>query len=84
MYIYIYIYIYMYILYMYVYIYMHIYIYIHTNSTITIFFHCFINIDACAKAMEPATTASTLHPITTLGTRTIFLAYLKNISKNYL
>ena len=81
-----YIYIYMYILYMYVYIYMHIYIYIyiHTNSTITIFFHCFINIDACAKAMEPATTASTLHPITTLGTRTIFLAYLKNISKNYL
>ena len=79
-----YIYIYICIYYICMYIYTCIYIYIHTNSTITIFFHCFINIDACAKAMEPATTASTLHPITTLGTRTIFLAYLKNISKNYL
>ena len=60
------------------------YIYTHTNSTIKIFSHCFINIGVCAKAMEPAITAPTLHPITILGTRTIFFAYLKNISKNYL
>ena len=46
--------------------------------------HCFINIGVCAKAMEPAITLPTLHPITILSTRTIFFACLKNISKNYL
>ena len=51
---------------------------------IQLFSHCFINIDICVKAMEPVITVPTLHPITILGTRTIFFAYLKNISKNYL
>ena len=49
---------------------------------IQLFSHCFINIDICVKAMEPVITAPTLHPITILGTRTIFFAFLKNISKN--
>ena len=58
---------------MYIYVYIYIYIPIqHTN----IFSHCFINIDVCAKAMEPAITTPTLHPIAILGTRTIFFAYL--------
>ena len=61
--------------YIYIYIYVYIYIYIpiqHTN----IFSHCLINTDVCAKAMEPAITTPTLHPIAILGTRTIFFAYL--------
>ena len=60
------------------------YICIYTNSTIKIFSHCFIKIDVCAKAMEPAITTPTLYPITILVTRTILFAYLKNISKNHL
>ena len=52
---------------------------LHSN-----FYHFFINIDVCAKAMELAITTPTLHPVTVLVTRTIFFAYLKNISKNYL
>ena len=66
-------------------IYMYIkYICIYRNSTMKIFSHCFINIDVCAKAMEPAITTSTLHPITILATRTILFANLKNASKNCL
>ena len=57
---------------------------IYTNSTIKIFSHCFIKIDVCAKAMEPAITTPALHAITILVTRTILFAYLKNISKNHL
>ena len=52
---------------------------VHSN-----FYHYFINIDVCAKAMEPAITTPTLHPVTILVTRTIFFACLKNISRNYL
>ena len=64
---------------------MHIkYICIYRNSTMKIFSHCFINIDVCAKAVEPAITTPTLHPITILATRTILFASLKKISKNYL
>ena len=66
-------------------IYMYIkYICIYRNSTMKIFSHCFIKIDVCAKAMEPAITTPTLHPITILATRTILFAYLKNASKNCL
>ena len=63
---------------------MYMFVYIYTNSTMEIFSKCYINIDVSTEAMEPAITTPTLHPTTILGTTTIFLPYLKDISNNYL
>ena len=63
---------------------MYIYICIYTNSTMKFLLNCFINNDFCAKAMEPAVVTLTLYSMILLVTKTILLAYLKNISKNYL
>ena len=63
---------------------MHMYMYISTNLIIKIFSQCYINIDVCAKAMEPAITTPTLHQVAILGTTTICFPYLKKIFKNHL